>query len=169
MLKSGKIHPSKSPVGTPILFVLKKECLGLRLCLDDRGLNKVAGLNRYPLPQMDERRDRVHRSKIFTKLDLIIGYNLIRMKEGDDWKTLFRSRYGHYEYRVMPFRLANTSATFQNMIKEIFKNMINMGIGRYPDDILIYSENEQDHIVLFKRVLSRLQEHQLATVPEKCE
>src|SRR5436853_7729835 len=87
MLKSGKIRPSKSPAVAPILFVPKKEGRGLHLCVDYRGLNKVTILNRSALPLMNELRDRVRGSKIFTKLDLKAGYNLIRITEGDEWKT----------------------------------------------------------------------------------
>ena len=139
------------------------------MCVDYRGLNKVTVLNRYPLPLMNELRDCVCGSKIFTKLDLKAGYNLIWIKEGDEWKTALRSQYGHYEYLVMPFGLANAPATFQNKMNEIFRDMIDMGVVIYLNHILIYSDNEQDHIALVKRVLSRLQEHQLAIAPEKCE
>ena len=169
MLTSGKIRPSKSSACAPILFVPKKEGRGLRLCVDYRGLNKVTILKRYPLPLMNELRDRVRGAKIFTKLDLKSGYNLIQIKEGDEWKTAFRMHYGLFEYRVMPFGLANTPATFQNMMNEIFRDMIDLGVVIYLDDILIYSENEQDHVALVKRVLERLHEHQLAIVPNKCE
>ena len=92
MLRSGKIRPSKSSVGAPIFFLPKKEGRGLRLCVDYRGLNKVTILNWYPLPLMNELHDRVRGAKIFTKLDLKSGYNLIRIKEGDEWKTAFRTR-----------------------------------------------------------------------------
>ena len=118
---------------------------------------------------MNELRDRVGGSTIFTKLDLKSGYNLIRIKEGDEWKTAFHTRYGHFEYLVMPFGLANAPATFQNMMNVIFKDMIDLGVVIYLDDILIYSENEAEHIALVKRVLSRLQEHKLVIAPEKCE
>ena len=93
MLKSEKIRPSKSPAGVPILFIPKDHGRGLRLCVDYRALNMVTILNRYPLPLMNELRDRVRGAKIFTKLDLKAGYNLIRIKklEGDEWKTAFRS------------------------------------------------------------------------------
>ena len=111
--------------------------------MDYRGLNKVTILNRYPLPLMNELRDRVRGAKIFTKLDLKSGYNLIRIKEGDEWKTAFRTRYGLFEYKVMPFGLANAPAMFQNMMNEIFRDMIDSGVVIYLDDILIYSENEQ--------------------------
>ena len=112
MFTSGKIHPSKSSAGAPILFVPKKEGRGLHLCVDYRGLNKVTILNQYPLPLMNELCDRVRGAKIFTKLDLKSGYNLIRIKEGDEGKTAFRRCYGLFEYKVMPFGLANAPATF---------------------------------------------------------
>ena len=94
MLHSSKIRLSKSSAGAPILFVPKKEGRGLHLCVDYRGLNKVTILNRYPLSLMNELRNYVRGAKIFTKLDLKSRYNLIRIKEGDEWKTAFRTRYG---------------------------------------------------------------------------
>src|SRR5947209_2120103 len=99
MLKSGKIRPSQSPAGAPILFVPKPHGRGLRLCVDYRGLNKITVKNRYPLPLMDELRNRVQGSTRFTKIDLKSGYNLVRVAEGEEWKTAFRTRYGHFEYR----------------------------------------------------------------------
>ena len=169
MLRSGKIHPSKSSAGAPILFVPKTEGRGLCLGVDYRSLNKVTMLNRYPLLLMNELHDRVRGAKIFTILDLKSGYNHIRIKEGDEWKTAFRTRYDLFENKVMPFGLANTPATFQNMMNEIFRDMIDLGVVIYLDDILIYSENEHDHVALVKRVLARFQEHQLAIAPDKCE
>ena len=156
-------------MGAPILFVPKKEGRGLHLCVDYRGLNKVTILNRYPLPLMNELRDRVRGAKIFTKLNLKSGYNLIQIKEGNEWKSAFRTRYGLFEYKVMPFGLANAPPTFQNMMNEIFRDMIDLGVVIYLDDIFIYSENEQDHVVLVKRVLEHRQEHQLAIAPDKCK
>ena len=94
MLHRGKIHPSKSSAGAPILLVPKKEGRGLPLCLDYRGLNKVTILNRYPLPLKNELRDHVRGAKIFMKLNVKCGYNLIRIKKGDEWKTAFHTRYG---------------------------------------------------------------------------
>ena len=128
MLHSRKIRQSKSSVVAPILFVPKKEGRGLRLCVDHRGLNKVTISNRYPVPLMNELRVRVCGAKIFTKLDLKTGYNLIRIKEGNKWKTVFRMHYSVFEYKVMPFRLANAPATFQNMMNEIFRDMIDLGV-----------------------------------------
>jgi hypothetical protein len=107
MLELGKIRPSKSPTAAPIIFVPKAHGRGLRLCVDYRGLNKVTIANRYPLPIMSELQDRVRGPKIFTKIDLKNGYNLIWIKPGDEWKTAFKTRYGLYEYTVMPFGLSN--------------------------------------------------------------
>jgi len=104
MLKQGKISPSKSPAGAPILFVPKPDGR-LRLVVDYRGLNKVTIHNKYPIPLMTELRDQVRDAQIFTKLDLKDGFHLIRVRKGDEWKTGFRTRYGHYQYRVMPFEL----------------------------------------------------------------
>jgi len=106
MLAQGKITHSQSPAGVPILFVPKPDGR-LRLCVDYGQLNKLTILNKYPLPLMSELRDRVAGATIFTKLDLKDGYHLIRIKEGDEWKTAFRTRYGQYEYKVMPFGLVN--------------------------------------------------------------
>ena len=169
MLKSGKIPPSKSPIGAPILFVPEDHVCGLRLCVDYRGLNKVTILNRYPPPLMNELPNRIRGAMIFSKLDLKAGYNLIRIKKVDEWNTPFCLRYGHSEYTVMPFELDNAPATFQNMINEIFRYMIDHGVVLYLDNIFIYSRSEEDHIALTKKVLELLEEHQLALSPEKCE
>ena len=96
-------------------------------------------LNRCPPPLMNELRDRVHGVKIFTKLDLKAGYNLIRIKEADEWKTAFRIRYGLFEYKILTFGLANARAIFQNMMNEIFRDMINLAVVIYFDNILINS------------------------------
>jgi transposase InsO family protein len=169
MLATGKIRPSKSPAGAPILFVPKKEGRGLRLCVDYRGLNRVTIMNRYPLPLMDELRDRVAGSKIFSKIDLKSAYNLVRIKPGDEWKTAFRTRYGHYECLVMPFGLANAPATFQTMIQDILRDLIDMGVVAYIDDILVYAATVEEHDRLVGDVLSRLQEHGLAADIAKCQ
>src|SRR5947207_15833843 len=96
----------------PILFILKLHGQGLRLCVDYRGLNKITVKNQYPLPLMDEMRDRVYGSKIFTKIDLKAGYNLIRIKEGVEWKTAFRTCYGHFELLLMTMIWTNAHVTF---------------------------------------------------------
>jgi len=105
-LSKGYIRASSSPAGAPILFT-KKHDGSLRLCVDYRGLNRISVKDRYPLPLIHESLDRLHAATVYTKLDLRAGYNLVRIAAGDEWKTAFRARYGHFEYRVMPFGLCN--------------------------------------------------------------
>ena len=84
----------------------------MRLYVDYRGLNKVTTKNRYPLPLISETLDRLVGALVFTKLDLRNTYYRVRIREGDEWKTVFRIRYSYFEYLIIPFRLTNTPATF---------------------------------------------------------
>uniref|UniRef100_A0A8C5R0Q2 ribonuclease H n=1 Tax=Leptobrachium leishanense TaxID=445787 RepID=A0A8C5R0Q2_9ANUR len=113
------IRPSTSPAGAGIFFVNKKDG-GLRPCVDYRELNKITIKNRYPLPLIPELLERLQKACIYSKLDLRGAYNLVRVREGDEWKTAFRTRYGHFEYTVMPYGLCNAPATFQHLINDIF-------------------------------------------------
>lgn len=158
--ESGKVRRSTSSAGAPIIFIPKKDG-SLRLCVDYRGLNKVTIKDRTPLPLMTELRERLAKAKIFTLLDLKNGYNLIRIKEGDEWKTAFRTRYGLFEYTVMPFGLCNAPGTFQSMINDVLRDLLDAGTVVYIDDILIYSENEDEHRALVKEVLKRLKKASL--------
>jgi hypothetical protein len=153
--EKGWIRPSKSPVGAPILFVPKADGT-IRLCVDYRGLNKVTIKNRYPIPLVSEILDRLSKAKLFTKLNLRDAYHRLRVKEGDEWKTAFKTRYGHFEYLVMPFGLANAPATFQSYIHRALGGLLDRTCVVYLDDILIYSENEEDHGGHVKEVLDRL-------------
>jgi len=151
----GKIRRSSSPIGAPILFVPKPDGR-LRLCVDYRGLNKITIKNKYPLPLMSELRSRLGKATIFTKLDLKNGYYLIRMAEGEEWKTAFKSRYGLYEYTVMPFGLCYAPSTFQSMINDVFRDMLDVEVIGYMDDILIYTETVEEDVALVRRVMERL-------------
>ena len=92
---------------------------------------------------------------------------MLRIKEGDEWQTAFRPRYGHYEYKVMPFGLVNAPPTFQAMINTIFSKYRDHGVVVYIDDILIYSKNEEEHVELVKKVLAQLEDHDLAVSTTK--
>src|SRR3978361_121130 len=166
LLAQGKIVPSKSPAGSPILFVPKPNGK-LRLCVDYRGLNNVTIKNRYALPLMTELRDRVSGAKVFTKLDLRDAYYLVRIKQGDEWKTAFHTRYGHFEYTVMPFGLANAPATFQAMMYEVLREFLDHGVVVYIDDVLIYTKTLEEHQLLLKKVHAKLEEYGLAIAPHK--
>jgi len=168
MEKNGKIRRSTSPTGSPILFIPKPNGRGLRLCVDYRRLNAVTIPSRYPLPLMQELQDRVQGARYFTKMDLKNGFNLIRIRDGDEWKTAFRTRYGLYEFNVMPFGLTNTPSTFQDMMNHIQSDVLDIGVLAYMDNILVYAKTEKEHDTLVKTVLERLQQNGLAVSPEKC-
>jgi len=168
MEKTGKIKRSSSAAGSPILFVPKPNGRGLRLCVDYRGLNSVTIPNRYPLPLMQELQDRVQGAQWFTKMDLKNGFNLIRIREGDEWKTAFRTRYGLYEFQVMPFGLTNAPSTFQDMMNHVLSDLLDVGVLAYMDDILVYAKTREEHDRLVNEVLRRLQNNGLAVAPEKC-
>jgi len=159
---------SKSPAGAPILFVKKKDG-SLRMCVDYRGLNKVTKKNRYPLPLISGLLEQLGRARIFTKIDLRGAYNLVRIKEGDEWKTAFRTRYGHFEYNVMPFGLTNAPAVFQHMMNDIFREYLDDFVVIYLDDILIFSKNEKEHEKHVRLVFEKLRERGLYAKLEKCQ
>ena len=161
------IRHSKSPAGAPILFVKKKDG-SLRLCVDYRGLNKVTVKNRYPLPLISGLLDQLGQAKIYTKIDLRGAYNLVRIKEGDEWKTAFRTRYGHFEYNVMPFGLTNAPAIFQHLMNDVFREYLDRFVVCYLDDILIYSKDVEEHEEHVKLVLQKLREKGLYAKAEKC-
>jgi hypothetical protein len=167
-LAKGFIQHSKSPASAPILFVKKKDG-SLRLCVDYRGLNKITKKNRYSLPLISGLLDRLRTEKIFTKLDLRGAYNLLRIRPGDEWKTTFRTRYGHFEYTVMPFGLTNASAVFQHLMNDIFWEYMDKFVVVYLDDILIFSKDQESHDKHVRLVLATLREHGLYAKMEKCE
>ncbi|QRW22561.1 Retrotransposable element Tf2 protein [Rhizoctonia solani] len=109
----------------------------------------------------DDLMAKLRHAKIFTKLDLRWGYNNVRIKEGDEWKTAFRTKYGLFEYLVMPFGLTNAPAAFQHFMNDLFRDLIDVTVVIYLDDILIFSENPEDHPTHVKEVLSRLMKNQL--------
>lgn len=167
-LARGWIRRSKSPAGAPILFVKKKDGT-LRLCVDYRGLNKITLKNRHPLPLITESLERLAQAKYYTKLDVRDAYHRIRIKEGDEWKTAFRTRYGHFEYLVMPFGLTNAPAQFQAYMNEALAGLVDITCIVYLDDILIFSDTEEEHVGHVKEVLERLRKAKLYVKLSKCE
>ena len=151
-LRSGFIRPSNSPCGAPVLFVKKKDG-SLRLCVDYRGLNKITRKDRYPLPLVSDLLDAPRKARIYTKIDLRHAYNLVRIAPGDEWKTAFRTRYGSFEWLVMPFGLSNAPAAFQRFVNEVFADLLDVCVVVYLDDILIYSDNPDEHRAHVREVL----------------
>lgn len=161
------IRRSESPAGAPILFVKKKDG-SLRLCVDYRGLNKITTPNRCPLPLISETFDQLGKAKYFTKLDMRGAYNLLRIAKGDEWKTAFRCRYGHFEYQVMPFGLMNAPGTFQAFVNDVLRDYLDDFVVVYLDDILIYSDTLEEHTEHVKRALQKLEAAGICLKLEKC-
>jgi len=162
------IRPSTSAWSSPVLFVRKKDG-SLRMCVDYRALNAVTKRNSYPLPRLDESFDRLGRARIFSKIDLKSGYWQVRVEPKDIHKTAFNTRYGQYEFLVMPFGLKNAPSAFQALMNEIFRPFLDDFVLVYLDDILIYSRNEQEHQEHVRKVLEKLRENNLYGNPTKSE
>jgi len=167
LLRDGKVSPSTSPYGALVLFAKKKDG-GLRMCIDYRALNSQTIKNRYALPRIDDLLDQLYEAKRFTKIDLTSGYWQIAIAAADRYKTAFRTRYGHYEFNVMPFGLTNAPTTFQSLMNNIFRDMLDICVIVYLDDILVYSKNDADHEKHVRQVLQRLRENKLYACPSKC-
>ena len=169
LLTKGLIRPSSSEWGCPALFMKKKKDNSLRMCVDYRPLNAVTIKNKYPLPRIDILFDQLSKAKVFSKIDLRSGYHQIKIRPQDIPKTAFSTRYGLYEYLVMSFGLTNAPAYFMYLMNSVFMPELDQFMIVFIDDILIYSENEQDHAEHLRVVLTRLRDHQLYAKFSKCE
>ena len=127
-----------------MLFVKKKDGT-LRLCIDYRQLNKLTVKNKYLLPRTDDLFDQLKGPSIFSKIDLRSGYHQLRIKDVDVPKTVFRTRYGHYEFLVMPFGLTNAPAAFMDLMNCVFQPYVDQLVVVFIDDILVYSKDRENH------------------------
>ncbi|CAI6339108.1 unnamed protein product [Periconia digitata] len=168
MLGKGFIRPSSSPYAAPLL-VVKKPGGGLRVCVDYRELNAKTVKDRNAPPVIKDTMARLAKTQFMTILDIIHAFNTIRIREGDEYKTAFLTRFGLFEYVVMPFGLCNAPATFQRYINDILHDILDDFCTAYIDDILIYSENEEDHDRHVDIVLSRLGKANLFLDIDKCQ
>ncbi|KAA8495820.1 Transposon Ty3-I Gag-Pol polyprotein [Porphyridium purpureum] len=167
LLDKGFVQPSQSPFGAPVLFVKKKDG-SMRMCVDYRALNDATVKDRYPLPNMDELLDRLGAAHCFSKLDLASGYHQLRVRGEDVPKTAFQTRYGQFEFRVMPFGLCNAPAAFQRAMNELFVDLLDKTVIVYLDDILVFTKDRQSHGEVLKEVLSRLQKAGYRLKRKKC-
>jgi len=167
-LDKGFIEPSQAPFSSPVLFV-KKANGSLRFCIDFRKLNQITRKDRYPLPLIDETLARLNKAKIYTKLDIRQAFHRIRMHPEHEELTTFRTRYGNYKCKVLPFGLTNGPATYQRYMNDILFDLLDVTCTAYLDDILIYSENEAEHHLHVKAVLERLRLAGLQADIRKCE
>ncbi|XP_019097821.1 PREDICTED: uncharacterized protein LOC109131377, partial [Camelina sativa] len=137
-------------------------------CIDYRGLNRVTVKNKYPLPMTDELLDQLRGATWFSKVDLASGYHHIPIDEADVRKTAFRTRYGHYEFVLMPFGFTNVPAAFMRLMNSMFQEFMDVSVIIFIDDILVYSKSPEEHTVHLRAVLEKLQEQKLFAKLSKC-
>ncbi len=166
-LQQGYIRPSTSPAASSFFFVANKD-RGLRPRIDYRSLNNITVKFRYPLPLVPAALEHLRGATIFTKLDLRSAYNLIRIREGDEWKTAFVTPTGHYEYLVMPYGLVNAPSVFQDFMHEVLREYLHRFVLVYIDDILIYCRSLAEHRHHVAEVLQHLRQLHLFLKAEKC-
>jgi len=166
-LRKGYIRPSKSPQTAPVFFVEKKDGKK-RMVQNYRYLNEWTIKNNYPLPLISDVLENIGMKKIFTKMDLRWGYNNVRIKEGDEWKAAFTTPEGSFELMVMFFGLTNSPATFQAMMNELLRDLINTGkVVVFIDNVIVGTEMEEGYDEIVVEVIRRLEENDLYVKPEK--
>ena len=149
--------------------VVKKKDKTLRMCIDYRQLNRVMIQNRYPLLRIEDLFDQLRGARVYFKIDLRTSYHQLRVRETDIPKKAFRTRYGHFEFTVMPFGWTNALTAFMDLMHRIFQPYVDQFVVVFAEDILIYSQSEWEHEYHLRIVLQLLRDHQLYTKFSKCE
>ena len=168
LLQKGFIAPSKSAYGAAVLLVEKKGEKA-RMCIDYRALNKITVKDSTVPPLMSDcLTSNVGGKKWFSKLDLRDGFFNVRIVPHDQEKTAFRTKYGTFEYKVVPFGLCNSPATFTRMMNRILGDLVDRCVSVYVDDILVHSNSLEEHTQDLAEVLKRIRENTLFVKPEKC-
>ena len=152
------IRPSRAPFGAPVLFQ-KKHDGSLHMCVDYRALNKVTIKYKYLIPLAAKLFDILAKAWYFTKLNLRSGYWQVQVAEGDEAKTTCVTRYGSYEFLVMPLGLTNAPTTFCNLMNDVLFDYLDAFVVVYLDDIVVYSQTINEHEMHLRKVFQRLREH----------
>lgn len=148
---------------------MQKKDLSWRFCVDYHHLNAITVKNRYPLPIIEELLDELAGSCLFTSLDLRAGYHQIRMRQGDEHKTTFKTHHGHFEFKVMPYGVTGGgAATFQGGMNIVLAPLLRKGVLVFIDDILVHSSDMDTHLRLLHQVFRLLKEHNLKINRGKC-
>ena len=160
LLEKGHIRPSTSAFGAPVLFVRKSDG-SLRLCVDHRALNKITVKNAYPLPRIDDLLDRLQGATHVSSCDLTDAFHQMRIEPEDVHKSAFRTRYGHYEFLVMPFGMSSCPGHMQSLLQDIFGDMVDVCVLIYLDDLCVFSKSAEEHERHLQEVANRLRQHKI--------
>lgn len=167
MLTQGIIQYSNNPYASPAVLVRKKDG-SWRLCVDYRRLNQQTVKDRFPIPLIEDLMDELGGSAVYSKLDLRSGYHQLRMEQGEEYKTAFKTHAGHFEYLVIPFGLTNALASFQALMNHIFHPFLRRFVIIFFDDILIYSPSIEDHVLHLQTVFQVIRDQNLFLKKNKC-
>ncbi|CAG2220461.1 unnamed protein product [Mytilus edulis] len=166
LLEANIIRKSRSAWAAPIIIVSKKDKTS-RMCVDYRSLNAASKIYSFPLPLIDDLLASVGKAKVMTSLDLKSGYYQVKVKESDKEKTAFVCHKGLFEFNVLPFGLASGPSLFSELVTEVLQGLEHFSTA-YIDDILIFSETEEEHLGHIQQVFDRLRQHKLKLKLKKC-
>lgn len=166
MLSLGIIEASKSEWCHPVVLVPKKDG-SIRFCIDFRYLNAISQFDSYPTPRIDDMVERLGKARYLTTIDLCKGYWQVPLTERSKELTAFRTPWGLFQFKVMPFGLHGAPATFQRLMDQVLSDMSDFAAA-YLDDIVIFSSTWEEHLQHLEKVLGRLQSAGLTVNPAKC-